>query len=173
MCHDPNDIFIGGRCRSFFEKCLNVGNIDVVLFEILHLASRHRDLEAAVALLEQNVPIDVESTLTYGVLNVCLGDEVKASEAFQQFIQHHDHLHSERVRQMCNELEWKLSWYHPEQMDTYANTLKYPNDKVIKEPDCAYDHDPFFDRFCNACNVFWTARNVCRMILGPSMMLPI
>ena len=93
MCRDPNDIFIGGRCRGFFEKCLNVGNIDAVYFESLCLASRHRDLEAAVALLEKNVPNDDESTLAYGVLNMCLGDLVKASEAFQQFIQHHDQFH--------------------------------------------------------------------------------
>ncbi|CAN7041413.1 unnamed protein product, partial [Brassica rapa subsp. trilocularis] len=37
-------------------SCLNVGNIDAVYFESLCLASRHRDLEAAVALLEKNVP---------------------------------------------------------------------------------------------------------------------
>lgn len=164
MCREPSDIFIGGRCRSFFEKCLAVGNIDAVFFESLRLASRGNDLEAAVALLAQNVPNDDESTLMYGVLNVCIGDVIKASEAFQTFIQHHDQLHSERVRQMCNALEWKLSWYSPPYMDTYAHSFKYPNDDVIKQPDCAYEHDPNFDRFCNSCNVFWAARNVCGML---------
>lgn len=74
MCRDPIDIFIGGRCRGFFQKCVDMGNIDVVYFESLCLASRHRDLRAVVALLAGNVINDDDSTLAYGVLNVCLGE---------------------------------------------------------------------------------------------------
>ncbi|KAF8052612.1 hypothetical protein N665_1537s0005 [Sinapis alba] len=136
---DPIDIFYGGRCRELFQKCLNAGNVDAVYFESLLLATRHGDLAAVVALLETNVPTNDQSTW-------------------------HMEYSTSSVEQMCNGLEWQLSWFHPPHMDRYGSAFKYPNDEVIKILDCVYDHDPNFERFYKACNAFWTTRYVCRML---------
>ncbi|KAF8080248.1 hypothetical protein N665_0962s0005 [Sinapis alba] len=146
------------------SDCLNAGNVDAIYFESLLLATRHGELAVVVALLETNVPTDDQSTVAYGIFNVCLGEEVKESHAFQQFVHLHDKLESESVEQMCNGLEWQLSWFHPPHMDRYGSTFKYPNDEVIKILDCVNDHDPNFERFYKACNAFWTTRDVCRML---------
>ncbi|CAG7875554.1 unnamed protein product [Brassica rapa] len=44
-----------GKCREFFEKCLNVGNVDAVYFEGVFLATHFGDLDDVVAVSEANV----------------------------------------------------------------------------------------------------------------------
>ncbi|KAG2304094.1 hypothetical protein Bca52824_032745 [Brassica carinata] len=100
-----------GTCEKFsdfFLKCVNVGNINVVYYESLHLAMKC-GLEEGIQVLEANVPNHGMSTLALGIFDVCLGKDIEAREIFQEFAVKHADLRSEQVIRMGDQLMFQ---YH-------------------------------------------------------------
>ncbi|KAJ4894607.1 Uncharacterized protein Rs2_21401 [Raphanus sativus] len=129
-----------GKFRNFFLKCVNVGNMNAVYYEGLHLSMKC-GLEEGIQVLEANVPNHGMSTLALGIFNVCLGKDIEASQIFQEFEVKHADLRSEALIGMGDQLEFQLSLFDAPYLNSYASTFKYPEDDVIQSPVCIYNHD--------------------------------
>ncbi|KAG2330298.1 hypothetical protein Bca52824_001478 [Brassica carinata] len=129
-----------GKFRNFFLKCVNVGNINAVYYESLHLAMKC-GLEEGIQVLEANVPNHGISTLALGIFNVYLGKDIEVSEVFQEFAVKHADLRSEKVIGMGDQLMLQLSSFHAPWLNSYGPTFKFPDDEVIQPPKCIYVHD--------------------------------
>ncbi|KAJ4875936.1 GroEL-like equatorial domain protein [Raphanus sativus] len=129
-----------GKFRNFFLKCVNVGNMNAVYYEGLHLSMKC-GLEEGIQVLEANVPNHGMSTLALGIFNVCLGKDIEASQIFQEFEVKHADLRSEALIGMGDQLEFQLSLFDAPYLNSYASTFKYPDDEVIQSPVCIYNHD--------------------------------
>nr|VDD35477.1 unnamed protein product [Brassica oleracea] len=120
----PCQIGNSGNFRNFFLKCVNVGNIDAVYYEGLHLSTT-LGVEEGINVLERNVPTHVLSTLAVGIFYVCLGKEMEAITVFQQLAANGVDLKSEAIFEIGDELETRLLSFHAPFLNTYCRTLKF------------------------------------------------
>ncbi|KAL0886313.1 hypothetical protein Bca101_010296 [Brassica carinata] len=159
------EIGIYGKFRDFFLKCVNAGNINAVYLEGLHLASV-LGLANAIHALQQNIPTHRTSTISVGIFDVCHGNDIEASKVFQEFGANHKGFMSEAIFDMADELEWRLTVFGAPNLNTYGPTFKFPDDEVIKPPQCHYGHDGThdFEGSCKYCRLFWICCNVCHML---------
>ncbi|KAL0876651.1 hypothetical protein Bca101_026356 [Brassica carinata] len=159
------EIGIYGKFRDFFLKCVNAGNINAVYLEGLHLASVI-GLSDAIHALQQNVPTHLMSNLSVGIFNLCLGNDIEAGKVFQEFGANHEGLMSDAIFDIAEELEWRLTAFGVPNLNTYGPTLIFPDDWVIKPPQCHYGHDGThdFEGSCNFCRLFWLCCNICHML---------
>lgn len=154
-----------GKFRNFFLKCVNVGNMNAVYYEGLHLSMKC-GLEEGIQVLEANVPNHGMSTLALGIFNVCLGKDIEASQIFQEFEVKHADLRSEALIGMGDQLEFQLSLFDAPYLNSYASTFKYPDDDVIQSPVCIYNHDYTIESkgYCINCSLFRLCCKICEML---------
>lgn len=103
----PCQIGSYGKFCEFFLKCVYSGNIDTVLYDGLHRSTGSR-VDMGIKVLEANVATHGLSTLAMGIFYVCLGEDIEASNVFQQFPAKHVDLSSDAITEMGDELESRL-----------------------------------------------------------------
>ncbi|CAN6920059.1 unnamed protein product [Brassica oleracea] len=133
-------ICTGGQFREFFIKCVTAGNTNAIYYEGLY-AALIVGPEKCIRILQPNVPNHDLSTLAVGIFNVCIGNDKEASKLFQQFEANHYDLRSDAIVGLGADLEWRLISFGAPYMNRYGASFKFPDDEVIKSPNCLYGHD--------------------------------
>ena len=85
----PSAIEFFGNFRTFFLKCVGVGNVEAIYYEGLHRATS-LGVEEGIKVLEANVPKHGLSTLAVGIFYVCLAKEMEATNVFEEFGGNHN-----------------------------------------------------------------------------------
>ncbi|KAF8100664.1 hypothetical protein N665_0218s0002 [Sinapis alba] len=120
-----------GKFREFFLKCVNVGNINTMYYEGLHLAMKC-GLEEGIQVLKANVHTHIISALTLGIFTVYLDKDTESNTAFHEFAIKHKFHRSEALLEMGDQLELRLSLFHAPYLNTYGLTFKFTDDEIIQ-----------------------------------------
>nr|VDD08068.1 unnamed protein product [Brassica oleracea] len=154
----PCQLGKNGNFQTFFLKCVDVGNIVAVYYEVLHRATT-LGVEEGILVLEQIVPTHVLSTLDVSIFNVCLGKEMEAITVFQQLAGNGVHLKSEALFEIGDELETRLLLFHAPFLNTYGRTLKFPLGDFLVHYNIVHDEE-----LCKNCWLYWLCLKISHML---------
>ncbi|CAN7048978.1 unnamed protein product [Brassica rapa subsp. trilocularis] len=155
-----------GNFRNFFLKCVEVGNIEAIYLEGLHLSTT-LGVEEAIKVLESNLPTQELSTLAVGIFYVCLGKEMEATYTFVQFESDHcSAFKPDPIFEMGDELQWRLLTFHAPYSNTYDKTFKFLEYDFLASPSCLFRHAHTLalEGTCKNCMLFRVCLKIARML---------